>query len=128
MLQLAGLAAMTLGVSIILSLPIDALLCAAAAIIWCVFTLAEILQLTRMHKRFSSLRVYADGTAELCRTDGAWQAAVITHGSLVLPRVAWLRVRLREGGCYRVLLRGDSRESKQWRRLQVIWRHLGTAG
>lgn len=116
-----------LGLLIILALPINAIARAAAAISWCFLAAVDVASLAAMHKRFSRLRIYPDGTAELRQSDGDWQAAVITHGSLVLPGIAWLRLRLRDGGYYRGLVRGSSCESKQWRRLQVIWRHLGTA-
>jgi hypothetical protein len=100
----------------------------AVALGWCFRAGREIADISTSHKRYSRLRVFADGSVELCAADGEWQAAAIGRGCVVLPTVAWLNLPLSGGGRYRALLRGDARESKQWRRLQVIWRHLGAAG
>jgi len=57
--------------------------------------------------------------------DGNWHPARLLPGSMLLRRVGWIRW---DDGCgrqYAELLRGRSRESDDWRRLQVIWRHIG---
>jgi hypothetical protein len=128
LLLTTGAASMALGLTIILYLPVDPWVCAAGAAAWCYTTGREIAVIWFSHKRFSGLRIFADGSAELRTTDGRRLAATIARGSLVLPQWAWLILRLADGRAYLALLRGDARQSKQWRRLQVIWRHLGTAG
>jgi len=40
--------------------------------------------------------------------------------------LAWLVLASPDGRRWLALLQGDSRESEQWRRLQVIWRHMGS--
>jgi hypothetical protein len=127
-LLLAALATMALGILLILSLPIDNMLRIAGVIGWCFTAGREIVDISTSHKRYSRLRVFADGSVELCAGDGQRQAAAIGRGCVVLPTVAWLDLSLSGGGRYRAMFRGNTRECKQWRRLQVIWRHLGAAG
>ncbi len=56
-----------------------------------------------------------------------WQTAAIGNGCVVMRKLAWLRLKPATGARYHELLRRNSLESEQWRRLQVIWRHLGAA-
>jgi len=118
---------MIMGAVVILGLPIDARIGAAAVSLWCLIGGAELRFISSAHKRFSRIRIFSDGDFELLDRNGNWQTAKRASGCVVLPRLAWLRLQPANGRCYRELVRGDSRESKQWRRLQVIWRHLGTA-
>jgi len=114
-----------LGATIILSLPVNAPLRTVGVFCWCLTAGVEMLQISILHKRYSRVRVFADGRVELRDSDGCWKPGSIGRGSVVLPKVAWLDLRLVGGGRYRALLRGDASESEQWRRLQVIGRHLG---
>jgi hypothetical protein len=127
---LLGAATLTtaLGLWVILCLPIGRGFGAIAAVGWCLFGAYQAVDIANLHKRFSRLRIASDGSSEICTTDGQWHAATIGPGCIVLTHLAWLRLRLADGRRYRALLRGEARESKQWRRLQVIWRHLGTTG
>lgn len=118
---------MMLGVITILSLPIDILLCAVAATLWCLLGSAELHFIAAAQRRFSRIRIFSDGRCELLDRDRTWQAAKLTSACVVLSRQAWLQVQPDSGRCYRELVRGDARENKQWRRLQVIWRHLGAS-
>ncbi|MGI9272903.1 MAG: hypothetical protein ACR2QT_14090 [Woeseiaceae bacterium] len=124
----AGCCSMLLGVFVILGLPVDKYIRAAAVSLWCLIGGAELRLISIAHGHFSRVRILCDGVPELLDRDGVWQAAEMTSGCVVLPRLAWLRLKLANGHSYCELMRGDSRESKQWRRLQVIWRHLGAAG
>ncbi len=120
-------AAMSLGLIIIISLPINGLLRAAGVIIWLIVTGAEMILITSAHKRFVRIRLHSDGQVELRDNDGQWQAATLSDGCVVLRRLAWLRLKLATGARYHELLRRNPLQSEQWRRLQVIWRHLGAA-
>lgn len=126
LLLAAALLAMLLGAWIIWRMPIAPWLRAAGATIWCLLAARDIIAIARSYKRFRKLRIDADGSAALQDGDGRWQAACLRRGCVVLDRLAWLRLRLEDGRHYRVLVRGDARESQQWRRLQVIWRQLGS--
>lgn len=71
------------------------------------------------------LRITADGSLRCLDARGRWQPARILPGSVVLARLAWLRFETGKGAQAAELLRGDPRKSQHWRRLQVIWRHIG---
>lgn len=43
-------------------------------------------------------------------------------GSVVLTRVAWLRIRFADGLCYGELLIGNPRRCRDWHCLQLAWR------
>ncbi len=123
----AAWVAMLLGLITIISLPIDGWLRAAGISIWLMAMGAELTVISSAHKRFDRIRRHSDGRAELHDSDGHWQAATIGNGCVVLRKLAWLRLKPATGARYHELLRRNSRESEQWRRLQVIWRHLGAA-
>ena len=126
LLLAAGALALALGACIIAGLPVAVPLRAVAAVLWCLLAGRDLASLAATLGSFSKLRIDADGAALLLAGDGRWQAATLGRGSVVLPRLAWLRLRLADGRSYRALLRGNGRESEQWRRLQVIWRQLGS--
>ena len=123
----AAWVAMSLGLITIVSLPIDGLLRAAGSSIWLIAMGAELILISSAHKQFGRIRVHSDGLVELRDNDGYWQTATIGNGSIVLRRLAWLRLKPASGARYHELLRRNSLQSEQWRRLQVIWRHLGAA-
>ena len=118
---------MLVGFVPILSLPIDIFLCAAAASVWCAVVSAQLGVISSAHKRFTRIRISCGGECELRNKDGEWEAAIIAGGCVVWSQLAWLRLQLPSGRCHLELVSGDVRESEQWRRLQVIWRHLGGA-
>lgn len=73
------------------------------------------------------LRIAAGGAVlRRCR-DGTWQPARLCAGSLVLPRFAWLRVAPADARPYAELVSAAGHETEEWRRLRVIWRHIGAA-
>ena len=123
----AAWAAMILGLITIISLPIDGWLRVAGISIWLIATGAELTVISSAHKRFDRIRLHSDGQVELHDGDGHWRAATIGNGCVVLRKLAWVRLKPATGARYHELLRRNSRESEQWRRLQVIWRHLGAA-
>ena len=71
------------------------------------------------------LRITAGGRIERQLPDGAWEPARLCTGSLVLARIAWLRIAAPGERPYAELVSAGSHASEDWRRLQVIWRHIG---
>jgi hypothetical protein len=88
---------------------------------------SELYRMRRAWARYSCARVGHDGAAALRNADGQWQPAELLPGCLLLRRVGWLRLRAGDGGCFAALYRGHCRHNTDWRRLQVIWRHIGAA-
>jgi hypothetical protein len=74
-----------------------------------------------------ALRIAAGGHVERQAPDGSWQAARLCAGSVVLARVAWLRIAGPGERPFAELVGARSHPSEEWRRLQVIWRHIGGA-
>ncbi len=69
----------------------------------------------------------ADGSLRVFGANGGWYTARLATGTVVLRRYAWIRCRMEPGRYCAELLRGNCRKSDDWRRLQVIWRHIGGA-
>ena len=74
-----------------------------------------------------AILVDTDGTLRLRAPDGRTLPATLCPGCVVLATVAWLRIEAPDGTRFGELLRGHCREGEDWRRFQVIWRHLGRA-
>jgi hypothetical protein len=88
------------------------------AVDYCIHSLSQ--------RRCRRIRVYSDGSASVQDSAGVWQPTVLSQDCIVLPKYAWLKLTSADGTRYYELLRGSCRESEQWRRLQVIWRHMGS--
>lgn len=120
MLTLAGLALVPL-------VPVSAVQKAVLAMAWLVLSGRECHAFWRGYAGGGALRVAADGQVlRQCR-DGGWQPARLCPGSVVLPRLAWLRLEPPGMRPYAELVRAKTQKSEDWRRLQVIWRHIGAA-
>ena len=106
-------------------LPVSIELKALLAAAWLALCGREWQAFWQGYARSGGLRIAAGGHVERQCRDGTWQPARLRAGSLVLSRLAWLRIESRDMRPYAELVRGDCRESEEWRRLQVIWRHVG---
>lgn len=120
---LAGIAVITLLPPILL--PLGVSFRWVAAVVWLAYSLLELWRLVRAYRIVASLAVAADRSVELVGRDGERIAARLQPSSLILPRLAWLRLKTDCGLRYGELLCGNSRKNKDWRRLQVIRRHVG---
>ncbi len=118
-----GLALALLGAIMIAWLPTSVVVRALGLIGWFFWSGRELLTYWRVYARWSGLRVAADGTVEV-QGGGRHCAARVLPGSLVLDELAWLRIRADNGDQWGELIAGDHRESEEWRRFQVIFRHL----
>ncbi len=108
-------------------LPLPAAARVAAALAWGAGSLRELTHLRRAWAGCLALRVRADGAAAVRGIDGAWQPAALLDGGILLRRAGWLRLRAGPGRVWAEPVRGACRNSHDWRRLQVIWRHVGAA-
>lgn len=124
----SGIALFIVGLLLISRLPVAAAYQSAIAVIWLGICTYEWLSLRRAYARSGILRIDAEGRIECRNGDGAWRAHGLRSGSIVLARFAWLRLAAADGLRYAELLCGDARESDDWRRFQVIWRHVGATG
>lgn len=116
------------GVGLILLLPFAGLslpLKAIVAAVWTICSGRELLTHWRAYGRWSVLTLHANGATELLGKQESCAARVLP-GSIVLPDIAWLRIRAENGDIWGELVAADARESEEWRRFQVIFRHLNT--
>ena len=79
----------------------------------------------RAYTREGILRLDSNGQVWRSSHGKQFDAVVLSGGSIVTSRIAWLRISVGRGCRYGELLHGDARESEDWRRFQVIWRHIG---
>lgn len=123
----SGVLLFAAGILLTAALPLAGGLRVLLAIGWCGYSARELIATWRAYSNSGELRIEADGRL-LCRDrDGAWQPAQLHAGSIVGARYAWLRIAVGQGPRYAELVRGDARKSEDWRRFQVIWRHIGAA-
>ena len=113
------------GVLVILLLPTDLWMRLAACVIWVVTSVREHRQLQRGWADCRALRFTANGELMVLGADQTWRAARQETGSVLLRKLGWIRLRDHRGVVFGELLSGDDRASPDWRRLQVIWRHVG---
>jgi hypothetical protein len=123
----SGFALMLVGLVIVAGLPLPAAWRGLVMVAWCAVCGRELSHLASAYRQYRAVRIFSDGSTELCGAGTAVTSAQLLPGSIVLPGLAWLRLRLENGRTSGELLRGNIREDEAWRRLQVIWRHLGAA-
>lgn len=115
------------GCALLLTLPLDIewrfLLC----VCWLVSGWLELSRMQRGHADCRAIRLQAGGGIEVLNGDQKWVPAALQRDSVVFARLAWIRARGKGGNRYAELLSGDARACYEWRRLQVIWRHIGAA-
>lgn len=124
---LSGALMCSAGLLLLLLLAVAGVLKCMLAITWIGLCGHEWLALWRGYATGGRLRIAAGGHAERQRSDGTWEPVSLCAGSVVLPRIAWLRIAPRRGRPYAELVCAGNDGSEDWRRLQVIWRHIGAA-
>ena len=122
---LFGIGLYAVGVVLILTAPLHLAAKILGSSGWLFLSLREFLRLRRGFSRCCRLRVTVGGGLSLLDSGGNWQTARLLPGSVVLRRVAWIRCKTEQGYHCAELARGNCRESEDWRRLQIIWRHIG---
>lgn len=116
------------GAAICLALPLGWEWRLAASCLWMLASERELRVIARGYERYKGIRIDAYGAAALLTQDGDWLPATLLAGSIVLPSLVWLRFKDHNGRHRAELIARKCPENKGWRRLQVIWRHLGAGG
>jgi hypothetical protein len=114
--------ALLAGTALVLRLPLRMELKLVVVCLWLVCCLLEMRSQLRGMSRIDRIRMYATGSLEGLSRNGRVEPLKLLSGSVVLSRVAWLRLELDDGLRYGELLAGNPRRDEQWRRLQLIWR------
>jgi hypothetical protein len=113
------------GVLVIFNLPTDLWIRMAACVLWVGASIREHGQLQRGWDDCRALRFAANGEITVLGADQVWRTARRETGSVLLRTVGWIRLRDYRGVVFGELVSGDDRASPDWRRFQVIWRHVG---
>ena len=110
------------GTLLIILLPVMAPLKAVLALAWLLAGVAEVAAFRQGMSRIDRIRIRSDGCVLAVDRAGALRPLTLMPGSVVLDRLAWLRLRFEDGLRCGELLAGSGAENEQWRRLLVIWR------
>jgi hypothetical protein len=112
------------GIVLIAILPLGAVARACMAVLWCATTTWELAGIVRAWRNCQAMRLTPDGDLVVLGGDREWHAAALAPGSVLLPRIGWMRLRVDGGPPFGELVRGERRCDRSWRRLHVIWRHF----
>lgn len=113
------------GFVIILTLDMPAALRALGCIAWWLWTYLEMDRIERGFANCRAIRVNSDRSLEVLNSEMECIPSRLLGGSMVLPNMAWIRYETGSGSRAAEFFIGDCRSSNEWRRLQVIWRHVG---
>jgi len=113
------------GVLAVLILPVSLWVRLALAAGWAGASFLELRQLLRAWRKCCRVRIDSTGEIQLLDDSGRWRGGGLVSGGVLLRKIGWIRLRNHAGAPFGELLAGDSRMSPDWRRLQVIWRHIG---
>lgn len=122
---LSGAGFALLGVALIMTLPLHPAVLIAGSIGWLLCCARELVVACRGFANWHRVRISVGGEVLLLDAEGAWHPARLLSGSVLLRRVGWILFETSHGRRCAELVRGRCRESDDWRRLQVIWRHIG---
>ena len=121
----SGRLLVAVGIVLILTLDLDAKIRAASCFVCVVAARHELLRIERGFESLTAIRLSSAGEIAVLNNDQEWLPVTLQTGSVVLRNFAWLRLQAANGDNFVELLRGNARQSQEWRRLQVIWRHIG---
>ena len=116
------------GVALIVNMPLRPSLKVLFALLWLWRGLLEMASLVRGMTRTRRLCISSTGAAEAVSPGGETRSLEVLAGSVVLSRVAWLRLRFDDGLPYGELLCTAYRRNDDWRRLMLIWRQQAFGG
>lgn len=121
----AGLAAAAGGLVVIAGLPFGVHWRGLLMLAWALLLGRDLWRIAAGFSHCARIRVEPGGTLLVYDADECCSLATLQPGSIVLGRAAWLRFQDSDGRRHVELLRRKTVQNKDWRRLQVIWRHLG---
>jgi len=110
---------------LIVFLPLAITLRVVGVALWSFFALRELIYLRRAWAGCIALKFVANGEVEILGRDLEWRPAQLVSGSILLRSMGWLRVKSTAGPVVAELVRADRQQRRDWRHLQVIWRHVG---
>ncbi|MDA0679362.1 MAG: hypothetical protein O3A13_07215 [Proteobacteria bacterium] len=116
-----GIAATIGGVMLITELPISLLWRFALVVIWLGDGLRELRNLHVGAGRVRTLILDSAGNVSALDFEGNAHELRLLTGSMVLPALAWFRLKFESGPCHCLLLIRYRTEPDAWHRLQLLW-------
>lgn len=117
-----GVFALLLGCLLIVAIPVSTIARIALMTLWTTSSFLELRGLRRGMSRICRIRIQPDGRVEAVDRAGDRQPLEVLAGSVVLARMAWLRVRFADGQGHGEWLSRGRAGAGQWRYFQLIWR------
>jgi len=121
----SGVLLVAAGVLVILILPAPIWARLTMSVGWLAVAAHDLRLICRGWDDCEKLRFASDGSIAVLGADQQWHPGEWISGGVLLQRLGWIRLRNHNGVVFGELLRGDARVNPHWRRLQVIWRHVG---
>lgn len=121
LVMLSAASAALAGFALIMQLPVNAVMRLLLALAWIAHCGFELHRRSRTALRVAGIRINTRG--QILITDAAGQTVLVEllAGTVVMPGLAWLRIRFADGRQYAELLRGNTLKDIQWHRFQLIW-------
>jgi hypothetical protein len=119
---LSGAAATIAGFALIIHMPVNIVLRALLAVCWLGHGGFELFARAEAASRVTAIQVDSSGEFRVAGHRGHTEPVRLLAGSIVLGRLAWLRIRFEDGCKYAELLSGNAVKDPQWHRFQLIWR------
>jgi len=89
--------------------------------IWLADCVRELRNLHMGQSQLCSLVLDSTGTIAATDRNGDHHELMLRTGSMILPGLAWLRVRYRSGKTHAELFTRTRMEPETWHRLQLLW-------
>ena len=124
---LSGVFAMLAGVVLIMLLNTSISWRLAGTAVWIMDCLWQIWAFRRGASRVVGIHVDSTGQINVVDAGGRRRAVRLLTGSMVLPKIAWLRIRLPDGRRYAELLVAARVEAGTWHAFQLIWQQCREA-
>lgn len=118
----SGALSLLTGSVLILHLPLSPVFRFFGVGLWVWQVAREFCRQTDGANRVRRLLISSDGEIVASGRGGVPERLRLLPGSVVLERLAWLRLGFADGSHYGELLAGDPRSDAQWHGLQLVWR------
>lgn len=116
-----GIAFLSAGIVLIASVQISLLWQCVLGLIWLADCAWEINNLYSGNARVQTLMLDSAGNVAAIDGDNDRHELILLTGSMVLPGLAWLRVRFSSGRCHAELFTAKRTGPEAWHRLQLLW-------
>jgi hypothetical protein len=123
----SGCLLLVAGVGLVVSLPLPPAWRGMLLLLWLADTVAGLRGIHAGMLRLGSLTVNQFGEMSVTGPDGTLETVTLESGSVVLRRIAWLRLRFPDNSRYAEFFCGNPVNEPAWHRFQLIWQHAAEA-